>query len=288
MIDALLQATVNGLIAGTILAVPAIGFSAIFAVLNYPNFAIGALAAVGAYAGWLANARFGWPLEASLVAAFAGAAAAGLAAERLAMRPLEPAGALMMAIASLAAGLVLENLIRLAFGNDPRGYALPLARDLVVGGLRVGPQQLRNLGIALAIMAAVWAFLRWTRTGRAMRAVADNRDLARLRGIDPERVAMTTVAVGAGLAGFGGLLVGVDTAAEPVMGQRLVLSIFAAAVLGGLGSIPGAVAGALAIGIVEEWSVLLLNPAYRTAIAFAVILVVLTVRPAGLFGTRAD
>ncbi|HMS80980.1 MAG TPA: ABC transporter permease, partial [Burkholderiaceae bacterium] len=94
MIDALLQATVNGLIAGTILAVPAIGFSAIFAVLNYPNFAIGALAAVGAYAGWLANARFGWPLEASLVAAFAGAAAAGLAAERLAMRPLEPAGAL--------------------------------------------------------------------------------------------------------------------------------------------------------------------------------------------------
>jgi branched-chain amino acid transport system permease protein len=145
---------------------------------------------------------------------------------------------------------------------------------------------MKNFAMALCIMAAIWAFLRWTRTGRSMRAVADNRDLARLRGIEPERVAVVTVAVGAGLAGFGGMLIGLDTTLEPFMGQRLLLSIFAAAVLGGLGSIPGAVAGALLIGVVEEVSVLFINPAYKSAVAFAAILLVLTFRPAGLFGTR--
>jgi branched-subunit amino acid ABC-type transport system permease component len=287
MIEALVQALINGVIAGTILAVPAIGFSAIFAVLNYPNFTIGSLAAAGAYAGYLANTQLGWPLALALAAAFAGAAVVGVVHEWAAVRPLQKAGALIMAIASLAGGIVIENLLRFAFGNEQRGYELPLARDVVLFEVwRVGPQQMKNFAMALAIMAAIWAFLRWTRTGRSMRAVADNRDLARLRGIEPERVAVVTVAVGAGLAGLGGMLIGLDTSLEPFMGQRLLLSIFAAAVLGGLGSVPGAVAGALIIGIVEEVSVLFINPAYKSAIAFAAILLVLTLRPAGLFGTR--
>jgi branched-chain amino acid transport system permease protein len=287
MIEALVQSLINGVIAGTILAVPAIGFSAIFAVLNYPNFTIGSLAAAGAYAGYLANTQLGWPLALALAAAFAGAAVVGVVHEWAAVRPLQKAGALIMAIASLAGGIVIENLLRFAFGNEQRGYELPLARDVVLFEVwRVGPQQMKNFAMALAIMAAIWAFLRWTRTGRSMRAVADNRDLARLRGIEPERVAVVTVAVGAGLAGLGGMLIGLDTSLEPFMGQRLLLSIFAAAVLGGLGSVPGAVAGALIIGIVEEVSVLFINPAYKSAIAFAAILLVLTLRPAGLFGTR--
>lgn len=288
MTEALVQALINGVIAGTILAVPAIGFSAIFAVLNYPNFAIGPLAAAGAYAGWLANTSFGAPVGIALAAAFAGAALAGVATEWLAVRPLRHASALMMAIASLAGGIVVENLLRLTFGNEQLGYNLPLARDIAFdNGLRVGPQQLKNLLMALAMTAAVWFFLRYTRTGRSMRAVADNRDLARLRGIDPEHVAFVTVLVGAGLAGVGGMLIGLDTTLEPFMGQRMLLSIFAAAVLGGLGSIPGAVAGALLIGLAEECSVLFVNPAYKSAVAFAAILLVLTLRPAGLFGTRA-
>lgn len=288
MLHAILQALINGVIAGTILAVPAIGFSAIFAVLNYPNFAVGSLAAVGAYAGWVANAKLGLPLAPSLAFAFLGAALIGAANEWIAVRPLEKAGALMMAIASLAGGVVLENIIRVVFGNEQLGYALPLARDVVVAGFRIGPQQMKNFAGALAIMAAIWAFLRYTRTGRSMRAVADNRDLARLRGIEPERVAFITVLVGAGLAGLGGMLIGLDTTVEPFMGQRMILSIFAAAVLGGLGSIPGAVAGALVIGCVEEVSVLFVTPAYRTAISFLIILAVLTFRPAGLFGTKAS
>jgi len=146
----------------------------------------------------------------------------------------------------------------------------------------------QNFGLALACMALLWAFLRYSRTGRAMRAVADNRDLALLRGVDPVRVAAVTVAVGAGLAGMGGMLVGLDTSVDPLTGTRLVLSIFAAAVLGGLGSIPGAVTGAIAIGLAEEVAVLAFSPAYRLVVGFVAILAVLTLRPAGFFGARAS
>ena len=288
MIEALVQALINGVIAGTILAVPALGFTAIFAVLNYPNFAIGALATVGAYAGWVGNAVFGLPMVGALVLAFFVAGLAGLLVQWVAVKPLEKASALMMAIASLAAGLVLENALRFAFGNDLRGYDLPLLRDWFFGEYRVGPQQVQNFAMALAAMALLWAFLRFSRTGRAMRAVADNRDLALLRGVDPLRVAAVTVAVGAGLAGMGGMLIGLDTSVDPLVGNRLVLSIVAAAVLGGLGSIPGAVVGAIAIGMAEEVSVIAFNPAYRLVVGFVVILAVLTLRPAGLFGARAS
>ncbi len=288
MIEALVQALINGVIAGTILAVPALGFTAIFAVLNYPNFAIGALATVGAYAGWVGNAVFGLPMMGALVLAFVAAGFAGLLVQWVAVKPLEKASALMMAIASLAAGLVLENALRFAFGNDLRGYDLPLLRDWFFGDYRVGPQQVQNFAMALAAMALLWVFLRFSRTGRAMRAVADNRDLALLRGVDPARVAAVTIAVGAGLAGMGGMLIGLDTSVDPLVGNRLVLSIFAAAVLGGLGSIPGAVAGAIAIGMAEEVAVLAFNPAYRLVVGFVVILAVLTLRPAGLFGARAS
>ncbi|MEO3475101.1 branched-chain amino acid ABC transporter permease [Roseomonas sp. CAU 1739] len=287
MIEALLQALINGVIAGIILAVPALGFTAIFAVLNYPNFAIGALATVGAYAGWVGNTVFGLPMIAALPIAFAAAALAGLALQWVAVKPLESAGALMMAIASMAAGLVIENMLRFCFGNDLRGFDLPLLRDWRFGEFRIGPQQVQNFGLALACMALLWAFLRYSRTGRAMRAVADNRDLALLRGVDPARVAAVTVAVGAGLAGMGGMLVGLDTSVDPLTGTRLVLSIFAAAVLGGLGSIPGAVTGAIAIGMAEELAVLAFSPAYRLVVGFVVILAVLTLRPAGFFGARA-
>ncbi|MGL4635277.1 MAG: branched-chain amino acid ABC transporter permease [Beijerinckiaceae bacterium] len=286
MLTAIFQAMLNGIVSGTILAVPAIGFTAIFAVLRYPNFAIGALATMGAYAGWLANVKLGLSLEASLAIAFAAAGVGAVAAEWLAIRPLEKAGALMMAICSLAVAIVIENLLRFGFGNDAKGYNVPLMRDIRFGDLRFSPQQMENLLIAVGVMAVLWGLLEFTRMGRAMRATADNPDLARLKGVKPATVAAITVSVGGGLAGLGGMLVALDTAVDPLTGFRLILSIFAAAVLGGLGSIPGAVAGALIIGIAEELTVLLLAPNYRTAIGFIVILAVLSVRPSGLLGER--
>jgi branched-subunit amino acid ABC-type transport system permease component len=286
MLTALLQALLNGVVSGTILAVPAIGFTAMFALLRYGNFAVGALATVGAYGGYVANVFWGWPAMASLTAAFATAGLAGLALDRLALRPLKPSGALVVAIASLAGGLVLENIVRWFFANELRAFDLPILRDFRIGGLRMGPQQLENFALALAIMVAIWLFLSFTRLGRAMRAVADNPELAMLKGIDPERMALLATLVGSGLVGVGGMLLGLDTSIDPLTGNRVLLSVFAAAVLGGLGSAPGAVLGALLIGVAEELTVLLAAPAYRSAIGFLAILFVLTLRPAGLFGER--
>lgn len=286
MLTAFLQALLNGFVSGTILAVPAIGFTAMFALLRYGNFAVGALATVGAYGGYVANVFWGWPAMASLTAAFAVAGVSGLALDRLALKPLKPSGPLVVAIASLAGSLVLENIVRWFFANELRAFDLPILRDFRIGALRMGPQQLENFLFALAIMIAIWLFLSFTRLGRAMRAVADNPELAMLKGIEPERMALMATLVGSGLVGVGGMLLGLDTSIDPLTGNRVLLSVFAAAVLGGLGSAPGAVLGAIIIGVAEELTVLLAAPAYRSAIGFLVILIVLTIRPAGLFGER--
>jgi branched-subunit amino acid ABC-type transport system permease component len=285
--DSLLQAALNGVVAGTILALPAIGFTAMFAVLRYPNFAIAALATLGAYGGWMANAWLGWPVVAALLAAFALAGVVGAAAERVALEPLRPAGPLTVAIAAIALNVILENVLRFAFGNDHLGYNLPLARDIRFGGLRIGPQQIENFLLALAVMAALFCFLAFTRIGKAMRATADNPDLARLKGIEPRRVELLAVFVGAGLCGVGGMLLGLDTSIDPLTGFRIVLSVFAAAVVGGLGSIPGAVAGALLIGLAEEFATLAIASTYKSAVGFLAILLVLTLRPRGILGERA-
>jgi branched-subunit amino acid ABC-type transport system permease component len=284
---AILQALLNGLMTGTLLAVPAVGFSAIFAVLRFPNFAVAAYATIGAFAAWWVNTRFAFPVVPALLVAFVAAGIAGALAERLALDGLRPAGALTVAIASIALNLVLENVVRFFFGNDLRGFDLPIVADLRFAGLRVGPQQIQSLVLALAIMAALFAFLRWTRFGRAMRAVADNADLARLKAIDPALVATVTVFLGAGLSGVGGVLIGLDTSIDPLTGYRVLLAVFASAVLGGLGSIPGAVAGALMLGISEELALLVFPATYRSAVGFAAILLMLTFRPRGLLGERA-
>jgi len=281
------QLVLNGLMAGTILAVPAIGFTAIYAVLRFPNFAIASHLTIGAFAGWLANVSLGLPAALAVGVAFAAAGVAGVVSDELILKPLRPAGALTTAIAAVALTLVLENVIRFVFGNDLRGYALPIRRDWQVAGLRIAPQQVQNFGLAVVAMAAVFLFLAFTRTGKAMRAVADNPTLASVKGIDTDRVARLTTFVAMGLAGVGGVLLGLDTSIDPLTGFRVILSVFAAAVVGGLGSIPGAVVGALTIGVGEELSLLVLAPAYRTVVGFAAILFVLTLRPRGILGERA-
>ncbi|KGD94044.1 branched-chain amino acid ABC transporter permease [Rhizobium sp. YS-1r] len=280
------QAILNGIMTGMLIAIPALGLTAIFAVLRYVNFAIGAYATVGAFAAWYFNSGLGLGVFPSALVAFVAGGAVGLIAEQTALARLRPSGALAVAIASIAVNLILENVIRFIFGNDLQGFDLPIARDWRFAGLRFGPQQLQTAAIAIAIMAAVFLFLRFTRFGKAMRAVADNPDLGRLFGMDPARIAMITVVLGAGLAGVGGVLLGLDTAIDPMTGSRLLLSIFAAAVLGGLGSIPGAVLGAAMIGIGEELAVLVLPATYRSAVGFATILLILSLRPAGILGER--
>ena len=282
----LAQVLLNGIMAGSVLMLPAIGFNCIFAVLRYPNFAVAGYATIGAFAGWIANTQWGMPAGVALLAAFLAAGAAGLLAEEVALKPLRPSGALTVAIASVALTILLENIIRFFFGNSLRGYDLPILRDWRFDGIRVNPQQVSNTLYAIGAAGALFALLAFTRLGRAMRAVADNPVLADIKGVDPNRIARVAVFIGAGLAGFGGMLIGLDTSIDPLTGFRVVLSVFAAAVVGGLGSIPGAALGAMVVGVGEEMASVVLEPAYRTVTAFLAILLVLMFRPQGLLGAR--
>src|SRR6185312_13277978 len=164
----------------------------------------------------------------------------------------------------IALTIALENVVRFIFGNELRGYDLPIRRDWRFEGIRIGPQQVENLAIA----------------------VADNPMLANIKGINADMVARIVSFVGMGLAGLGGMLIGLDTTIDPLTGFRAMLSIFAAAVVGGLGSIPGAVVGALTVGIGEELSLLFLSPNYRSSVGFFTILLVLILRPRGILGQR--
>ena len=282
-----LQLVINGIMAGTILAVPAIGLTAIFAVLRFTNFALASHATIGAFAGYIANVHFGLPILPSVIAAFLIAGMFGVASDEFVLKPFRAAGFITTAIGSIALTIALENMVRFGFGNELRGYDLPITRDWRFNGIRIGPQQVQNLAIAVAVMAALFAFLAFTRTGKAMRAVADNPMLAAIKGINADAIGRVVSFVGMGLAGLGGMLIGLDTTIDPLTGFRAMLSIFAAAVVGGLGSIPGAVIGALVVGIGEELSTLILSHDYRSAVGFLAIVLVLTLRPRGILGQRA-
>ncbi len=282
-----LQLVINGIMAGTILAVPAIGLTAIFAVLRFTNFALASHATIGAFAGYVANVHFGLPILPSVLAAFLIAGMVGVASDELVLKPFRAAGFITTAIGSIALTIALENFVRFGFGNELRGYDLPITRDWRFNGIRIGPQQVQNLAIAVAVMAALFAFLAFTRMGKAMRAVADNPMLAAIKGSNADAVGRVVSFVGMGLAGLGGMLIGLDTTIDPLTGFRAMLSVFAAAVVGGLGSIPGAVIGALVVGLGEELSTLVLSHDYRSAVGFLAIVLVLTLRPRGILGQRA-
>jgi len=283
----LAQLIINGVMTGTILAVPAIGLTAIYAVLRFPNFALASHATIGAFAGYLGNVWLGLPIIPSLGLAFLVAGGVGVLSDEAILKPLRAAGFITTAIGSIALTIMLESAVRFVFGNELRGYDLPIARDWRIGGIRIGPQQVENLLVAILVMAALFLFLAFTRTGKAMRAVADNPTLADIKGINANLVHRLVNFLGMGLAGLGGMLIGLDTTIDPLIGFRTILSIFAAAVVGGLGSLPGAVLGALTVGIGEELSLAFLSPNYRSAVGFLAVLLVLTLRPRGLLGERA-
>ncbi|MBV9825417.1 MAG: branched-chain amino acid ABC transporter permease [Alphaproteobacteria bacterium] len=282
----LLQLLLNGMMTGAILMMPAIGLTLIYGVLRFPNFAVAAHATVGAFAGYVVNTQLGWALLPSLACAVVAAALVGVATDEFVLKPVRPAGSITTAIASVALTIALENVIRFFFGNDLRGYVLPVVRDWRFAGLRLSPQQVENLVIAGVAVAVLFAFLTFTRTGKAMRAVADNPMLANIKGIDADKVGRLVTFVGMGFAGLGGMLTGLDTTIDPLTGFRTILSVFAAAVVGGFGSVPGAVIGALTVGVGEELCLVVLSPEYRSAVGFLVILLVLSVRPRGILGQR--
>ena len=281
------QYVFNGVVTGGILALPAVAFSLLWRLLRFPNFAVSTYLTVGAYVALMLNRGAHASIELAWLGALVVTGAVALAVDRIAFRPMRARRPFSLAIASIGVAFVLENVVRFFWGNDFRSYDVPVTRAASVAGLRVGRDQLLILGVAVVMMALAQTFLLRTRLGIAMRATADNPLLAAVKGVPTGRVIAAATLGGGALAGGAGVFLGLDASVDPLMGAGLIISVFAAAILGGIGSAPGALAGALIVGIMEEVGTLVVPPTYKTAIGFTVILAVLIVRPTGLADARA-
>src|SRR5262245_42328965 len=276
----------NGLVTGGILALPSVAFSLLWKLLRFPNFAVSTYLTVGAFAAFAVNYGWGWRIEWAWLAALAVTATVAWAVDRVVFRPLRGRRPFCLALASIGVAFFLENAVRFIWGNDYRSYDVPVTRASVWQGLRVGQEQLVILAVTVVLMLLVQAFLARTRLGIAMRASADNPLLARVKGLPTERIVGLATLGGGALAGGAGVFLGLDTTIDPLLGAGLIITVFAASILGGIGSAPGALLGALIVGIMEEVSTIAIPPTYKSAVGFVIILAALLIRPRGLLGAR--
>lgn len=299
----MLQVLADGLVVGSIVSLGAIGLTLTFSILRFSNFGHGEMLAWGAYlalsaVGWFQTwvgagpfgpLSFGWPLLLALGCAIVGTLGLALAVDAILFRRLRAQGAITLVIASFGAALALRNLLFFFYGGIPQYYAdtlqmaIPLLPRSVYGGLRITPDQLFVLALTLATVVAVHLFLARSTLGRAMRATSLNPQLLRVCGIDPERVLRATWMLGGALAAVAGVLAGLTVQLRPTLGQDLLLPLFAAAILGGIGSVWGAVLGGLIVGLAESAAVMWVGAEYRAAASFAVLILILLLRPTGLF-----
>ena len=278
------QALLNGLVSGLLIALPAIALSLSYGVLNFPNFAIGAMVTAGAYLIYFFNLGVGLPLAGAAVLGALALAAVAVAAQYLVYRPIGSDDHITLLVGSMGVAFVLENFVRFVYGAEVRSFDLPVGRPVLWHGLRINREHLIIAVVAIAAMATVSIVLMRTALGRAMRAISDNPALADVRGIRRSRVINWVWAISGGLAALSGLLIGIDTTVEPMIGANYLVSIFAAAIVGGIGNPFGAMVGGLIIGIVEEISTLGLPTTYRQGVSFLVLALVLFLKPSGLFG----
>jgi neutral amino acid transport system permease protein len=288
----LLELLVIGLKLGAIIAMASIGLSLIFGVTGLVNFAHGEMVTLGAVIAYffhLSSLGPQWPLLLAAIPAILLTAAFGWLNETALWRPLRRrrVGLISMLVISIGLSFAMRNVINIVFGGLPRTYAdFAVQQPISFLGVQTVPKNLVIIGLSIVVLVGIGLFLQRTKTGTAMRAVADNRDLAESSGIDAERVILITWVVGAGLAGLGGVLEGASETVQWDMGFKLLLLIFAAVVLGGLGTAFGAMVGAFIVGVTIEMSTFWIDPNVKNAVALAVLVVMLLVRPQGLLGTK--
>jgi branched-chain amino acid transport system permease protein len=280
------QQVLNGLVTGSVYSLVALGLTLIYGTMQVPNFAHGQLFMLGAYIAYTAT-RAGLPYWAALVAAVIGVAALGVVLERLVFRPLRHAPHLNSMIAALGMMLFLEAVAQNVWGEEFRHMDAPYGGVVSVCGLLVTSHRLILLGAAAALMAALLVFLTRTLAGSAIRATAQNPEGALLVGIDTNRVAMVTFGISAALAAFAGVLIAPISLVYPSMGAMITLKGFVIVVLGGMGSVPGALIGGYLLALAESLGGTYVSATYQDLVAFVLLALVFTFRPTGLFKEAA-
>jgi neutral amino acid transport system permease protein len=284
------QRTVNGLVDASYIALGAVGMTLLYGILRLVNFAHGDMLTLGAYVALLFDVGLGLPLIVAIAAAAAAVALTGLGCERMIWAPLRRRGAgmLQMLLATIALAFILRNGIQFVWGGQPRRLDADVTTSIELLGVRVGVMQLIVMAIGIGALVALTAMLKRSRIGKEMRAVSDDAALAASAGIDTRRVVVVTWVLAGALAGLAGALfaaaVGTMT---PNLGFQVLLTLFAAVIMGGIGNPLGALAGGVTLGLVQAWSTLVVPESWKLSVGFAVLIVVLIARPQGIFGREA-
>lgn len=280
---------INGIRMGSIYALIALGYNMVYGIISLINFAHGDIIMVGAYAVWLTLTLLGAPLWLALLVAMVVCAVLGVVIEALAYRPLLSAPRISMLITALGVSIFLQNLFVLIFGSQSNSVPIKLnMKALEFGSVQVSGSVVMTVLVSVVSMLLLMLLVRHSRMGKAMRAVSEDMDAARLMGININSTIMFTFAIGSALAGLGAFfLTMASPQINPFMGSMPGLKAFVAAVLGGIGSIPGAMLGGFVLGIIESIAKGVASQ-WTDTVVFAVLVIVLLLKPSGLLGKKVD
>ena len=286
MLDHLVHLSVTGVLIASLLSLAAVGLSLSFGVARFANVAHPDFMMLGAYATFAYNVVLGWSFWTAAALGIATALILGVAVAWLAFDKLPVSGNVQLLVVSIGVSFVLRHVALLMFGPTPAQFAVPLQRPWVWGPIRLTAYQIATLLIAGALILGVHLLLTRTRLGRILRAMADNPMLCQVSGVDVDRARLAMWAIVVLLGAVAGILFGLNLVLQPNMGWDLIIPIFAAAILGGIGSPYGALAGAVTLGVALEWSTLVIPFQYKEMVAFGVMALCLLLRPRGLFGGK--
>jgi neutral amino acid transport system permease protein len=280
------QASLNGLTLGTIYALGAVGLTLVYGILRLVNFAHGDFLAFGAYMAYLVNVTWDLPLAAAIVFAMAATAALGLLSEQIMWGPMrrKRAGFLQLLLMSIGLAFVIRSVIQWFWGTEIRKLDVDVTESVSFLGLRIGQTELLVVVVGIAVLAGVALVVRFTMLGKRMRALSDDLALAETAGIDTRRVILFTWLFAGALAGLAGVLAAALTNLRPELGFELLLPIFAAVILGGIGNPFGALTAGLVLGMAIEWSTLVVEPRWKVTFGFVALIIALIIRPQGIFG----
>jgi branched-chain amino acid transport system permease protein/neutral amino acid transport system permease protein len=298
------ELTIYGIVLGSIISLGSIGLTLVYGIIRFANFSHGDFLTAGAYVAlflvtgimaWIGipdtnfgSLSFGWRMVIAFPISMAVVAGVAILLDQILYRRLraKKSGAVILAMSSLGAAFIIRMIILIIWGADSLFYKPGLMRPAIEIplGAKIRPDQILILCVVLFLVAALHIFLKSTKMGKAMRATADNKELALVTGIDTERIIIWTWGIGGALAAAAGILYGIDVQLHPYMGWNFLIPLFAATILGSIGNMYGALIGGLIIGVAQQVSTAFLMPTYKLPVAFIIMILILFIRPQGIFG----